>query len=965
MQDKITKCLGLVQQYNPLTTQPGALSKANDILIRRENVIEDRRGHKAYGSLATQTAQLMSYLNSIISHRGTNVAFDNGSGVFTDYSGSYSAITGQKMRFTEQFSNLYATTSLGVKVFTDIAGTAARSAGVPRSLDPSAALNAGTTGFLTAGNQCAYRTCIQRTDANTNSLRGYPSTRLWVTNPVFNYTGNATNGSNSVTAASSTVGLITGMLVTGSGIPAGTTLSAIVGSVLTLSNNALLSVTPTGNTTTGSNVIANVSSLTGISVGMAVSGTGIPTGSVVIGISTTSLTINYNATATGTAVTLTISISGTGLALSFSANRNVDLTLFLPTEATVNDVIEFYRTAQIIGTSSDASGDEMGLVYQVALASADISNGFVTFTDSITDSLRGATLYTSPSQEGISQANDRPPLSKDIGFFKSKFMLYANTSTKQRLFVTMVGTSGLSGNTITLGGVTYNFGSTEIVSGGGSPQAQIGTTGVAAVDIDTTARSLVRVINRFASNASVYAYYLTGPGDLPGQILVEEKGIGASAFTLQASAVGIAPMFFPAPPVSPSTNAKSTSSNQIQKNAVYYSKIQQGEHVPALNYLLVGPANKNILRIAPLRDSTIVIKEEGIYRISGEDPTSFTVVPIDLTVFCKSADSVAVLGNQVYMLSNQGVVAISDTAVQVISRDIEQLIQPLLTYSSISSLTTGFAYESERSYYISTMSNPADLAQTQTFVYNYFTKTWVRHSYAFVAGVVGADDKMYFAKPSDINVYQERKSFSDNDYADPEFNITITALGGTIVTFTLGAQTPKAGWAINQNGVSISILSFTTGLGGSYTATLSATIPSAWTTGAAIIYPSVGMDIQWQSWTNNNADALRQVRAIGILADDESTYNSVTQLQTNFSSNFDAQTESVPMITPGIGWGSAWGASPWGGQADSAGYPTYVPKNKQYCTRLAVGVSHPAALERLSIAGVCFSFETVSDRIGR
>lgn len=896
MQDKITKCLGLVSQYNPLTTQPGALAKANDILIRRENIIEDRRGHKAYGAPASQTTQLMSYSNVIIDHRGTNVAYDNGSGTFTDYSGSYSAISGQKMRFTEQFSNLYVTTSLGVKVFTDIVGSAARSAGVPRCLDPSSSLNSATTGFLTAGNQCAYRTCLQRTDANQNSLRGYPSTRLWVTNPIYSATANI-HTNTMIDNISPTAGLVNGMLVVGTGIPVGTTISGLSGSTATLSSAA-------------------------------------------------------------TATT-------TGLAVTFSANRNVDLTLYLPSEAAANDVVEFYRTAQISGTTSDSAGDEMGLVYQVALASADISAGFITFTDSITDTLRGATLYTSPSQEGIAQANDRPPLAKDIGFFKSKFMLYANTSTKQRLFMTLVGTSGLTGNTVTLGGITYKFGASEIVSGGGSPQAIVGSTGVAAVDIDTTARSLVRVINRYALNTTVYAYYLTGPADLPGQILIEEKGIGAAAFTLQALNVSIAPMFFPAPPVSPATNAKSTSSNQIQKNAVYYSKIQQGEHVPANNSLLVGPANKNILRIAPLRDSVIVIKEEGVYRISGEDPSSFTVVPIDLTVFCKSADSVAVLGNQVYMLSNQGIVSISDTAVQVISRDIEQLIQPLLTYSSIANLSTGFAYESERSYYISTMTNPADLTQTQTYVYNYFTKTWVRHSYAFVAAVVGSDDKMYFSKPTDLNVYQERKSFSDNDYADPEFSITITALSGSKVTFTLGAQTPKAGWAISQNGVAISILSFTTGLAGSYTATISAVIPTAWALGAGSLFPSVGADFQWQSWTANSPDMLKQVRLIGILADDEATYNSVTQLQTNFTSNFDAQSEVIPMITPGVGWGASWSASPWGGTADTAGYPTYVPKNKQYCTRLMIGVSHPAALERLSVAGVCLSFEMVSDRIGR
>jgi hypothetical protein len=962
-QDKITRCLGLVAQYNPLAMQPGALSKANDILIRRENVVEDRRGHKLYGTLGTQPAQMMSFAGVILAHRGTAVSYDNGSGTFTDYSGSYSAISGQKMRFTEQFSNLYTTTSLGIKVFSDAAGTIARSAGVARCLDPSYSLNAASTGFLAAAFQCAYRAALSKTDANLNVIRGYPSTRLWVTNPSYTYTANATAASTTISGLSGTTGLIVGQSISGLGIPSGTTVVSITSTTIVMSAAAVLSVTPTANSVSGSTQVVNLSSTSGIQVGMTITGAGIPANTTISALSGTTITLNNQVTSTTNAASVTCSVSGSGISFAFSSSRNVDMTMYLPAEAAVGDVVEFYRTAQVSGTASDASGDEEALVYQYTLTSTDISNGYVTFTDSITDALRGASLYTSPSQEGIAQANDRPPLARDVASFK-QFMLYGNTSTKQRLFITLVGTSGLSGHKVVIASTTYSFGSTEsFVS---SATAAVGATGVASVDIDTTARSLVRIINRFASNTSVYAYYLTGPSDLPGQIMIEERGVGASAYTVQAVDSTIQPMFFPAPPISPSTNSKSTSSNSVQKNAVYYAKFQQGEHVPTLNYLLVGPSNKNILRIAPLRDSCIVIKEEGVYRIAGQDPTSFTVVPIDLTVFCRSADSVVVLGNQVYMLSNQGVVAISDTAVQVISRDIEQLIQPLLTFSNIGIYTTGTAYESERSYFLSTMSSSVDTAQTQTFVYNYFTKTWVRHSYAMVAGVIGtSDDKMYFAKPSNLNVFQERKSFTDSDYADPEYSITIVSITGSTARFTLSGTTPIVGWAVSQGGISIAISSFITNSVGNFTAVLASTPPATWSAGAATLYPSVGTDFAWHSWTGEAPDMLKQVRQVGILADDESSYNTVTSLLANFTSNFDGQIDSVTLTSPGLGWGAAWGATPWGGQADTAGYPTYVPKNKQYCTRLQVGVQHPTALERMSVTGCAFAYEPVSERIGR
>ena len=831
MQEKVVKCLGLVTQYSPLSVVPGALQKADNIMIRRENIIEDRRGHKVYATLGSDVTQLMTYMNRVVAHRGSAIEYDNGSGTFAAYSGSYSAPDNARMRFIEAYSNLYVTTSAGVKVFSNVTGTAGRLAGAPRALDPSYALS-GASGFLATSYQCAYRCLFRRTDANSNVTSGYPSQRLWVTN-------------------------------------------------------------------------------------------------------------------------------------SAGGARNVDLTVYLPTDAIAGDVVQFYRTEQVSGTSDDTSGDEMGLVYQYELAASDISAGSITFTDSVTDELRGATLYTSPSQEGIAQANDRPPLCKDLALYKSNYMLYANTQTKQRLYVTLVGTASLSSKTITLGGVTYNFGASEIISGVGAPQAKVNSSGVAAVDIDLTARSLVKVINRYASNTSVYAYYLTGPGDLPGQILIEEKGIGASAFTLQASDTAIANMFFPAPPVSPSTNTKSTSSNQVQANYLYYSKSQQPEHVPLLNYLPVGSANSAILRVIALRDSAIIIKEEGIFRLTGETPQSFTIVPVDDTVFCLSAHSVAKLANQVFMLSNQGVVSISESGVQVVSREIEPNLTPLLSVASLSDYTSGAAYESERSYFISTITTNTETEASQTLVYNIFTRTWVRHTYAFNAAIVPrVADKMYFSKPSEEVVYVERKTFTDADFADPEASITITAVSGDTVDFSIASATPGVGWVISQGTTEIPIESLSV-ISGGYRATLESEAPSDWVAGAATIYPNVGVDFEWHPWTANAPESLKQAWEIAILGDDSLNDSSATALTFKFRSNFIPEFEDVPIVQTKEGWGSLWGSGPWGGGGDPVGYRTYVPQDMQYCSRLTIGVKHPYARQKLVAAGYAVAFNMVSERIGQ
>jgi hypothetical protein len=829
--DTISRCLGWVTQYNPLSVEKGALIRAENCRLGRENLIEARRGHALYSTLSNNLTRLMVYSGRVLAQNSTTISYDNGSGTFANYSGSYTAPTATRMRYMEASSNLYFTTNAGVKVMTDVAGTAARSAGVPRALGPSYALNAAGSGFLSNGNQCAYRCTIQRTDANSNVITGYPSERLWVTN-------------------------------------------------------------------------------------------------------------------------------------SAGSGKNVDLTIYLPSEAIANDVMIVYRSEQVVGTSSDTAGDELGLVYRYKLTSSDITTGYITFTDSVVDALIGETIYTAPSQEGIAQANDRPPLCKDLALFRDNYMFYANCSTKQRLTFSLVGTGSLSGATITLAGVTYNFGASEIISGGGSPQVNVSATGTAAVDIENTARSLVRVINRYAGNTSVYAYYLSGPEDLPGQIMIEERGVGGSAFTIQASASGISGMFFPAPPVSPSTSTDCTSSNSTQRNALYFSKQNQPEHVPLLNYILAGPSNKGILRVVALRDSLIVVKEEGVYQVTGDSPSNFSVRPLDLTVQCKADNSVCVLANQVFMLSNQGVVSISDTGVSVVSRDIEPEISPLLTYSNLSTYTTGAAYESDRTYLLSTVSTSSDSAPNQTFVYNVFTKQWALDTFGFIDAVVEPSvDKLFYAKSSDPKVYRERKDFSDTDFADPESSITITAISTANNTVTFTGAAPEVGYVVSQGGTGLAISSYTSD-SNIYTAVVDGDIPDAWATGAASLFPNVDAWAEWAPWSGASLSALKQGRALCFVPNPLEGESSVSQLVATFRGSNNDEVEEIEINAESSGWGEgAWGEFGWGGTGALA-FPTLVPREMGYFQWLIPGVKSKQAQKRMSIAAVCMAYELAGESGG-
>lgn len=831
MQDNILKSLGLVTQYSPLSIQPGALTRADNAVIDRENIVENRRGYSSYGTLPGDPNQVLSFNGTVGVQQGTSVLWDNGSGTFAAATGSYSPPSGYKMRFTEARNNLYVTTSTGVKTFSSSSGGAARLVGAPRALDPSYTLT-GAAGFLANTFQCAYRCVIKRTDANNNEITGYPSQRLWV--------ANAAGGA-----------------------------------------------------------------------------------------------------------------------------RNVILTVYLPTEVIVGDVVQFFRTDQVTGTASDTSGDTMKLAYQQTLIAGDITAGFITVTDSIVDALLGANLYTNATEQGISQANAIPPLAKDIALYKSSFMFFANTETKQRLYVTLVGTASLTGKTITLAGTAYNFGASEIVSGGGSPQAEVSATGTAAVDIDLTARSLVRVINRYASNTAVYAYYLSGPEDLPGQILIEERGLGVAAYSVTASDSAISGMFFPAPPTSGSASA-STSSNDVYENRLYYSKADEPEHVPLLNYLPAGPANSAILRIAALRDSLIIIKEDGVYRLTGDNASSFNVVPLDLTVFCKAASSVVVLQNTVMMLSNQGVVAISDTGVEVISREIEDSLKPLLQFSNLDTYTCALGYESERAFLLSTMSLSSDTEPTQIYRYNIFTRAWTRWTFGFdAAWVEPRSDRFYFTKSGYSGIYKERKDFEESDYADPKYDITIVSITADVIVFTVSGITPEVGWQMSQGGSSVPIDSLV-GAGADWTATLAYEAPASWTTGAADLFPDVGFDIEWNAWTAAQPGLLKQIQQVELLADNLPGKNSTTQLIGTYQTDLDQNTEEVEIDSSSYLWGTApWGEFPWGGVSDTYSYPTWPPQNKAYGRLFSFGVRLDRAFEHASIAGLSITYLLVSERVSK
>ncbi|MGA2705665.1 MAG: hypothetical protein ABSH35_31860 [Isosphaeraceae bacterium] len=139
---------------------------------------------------------------------------------------------------------------------------------------------------------------------------------------LISFTGTLTSGLPTVTGLSSTTGLAAGQAVTGTGIPSGTTILSVSSSTGTimLSENATVSnsesltatvpvvqntaiaqpISFTGTLTSGSASVTGISSTTGLVAGQNISGTGIPSGTMILSVnSSTAITLSAEATASG------------------------------------------------------------------------------------------------------------------------------------------------------------------------------------------------------------------------------------------------------------------------------------------------------------------------------------------------------------------------------------------------------------------------------------------------------------------------------------------------------------------------------------------------------------------------------------------------------------------------------------------------------------------------------------------
>lgn len=223
---------------------------------------------------------------------------------------------------------------------------------------------------------------------------------------------------------------------------------------------------------------------------------------------------------------------------------------------------------------------------------------------------------------------------------------------------------------------------------------------------------------------------------------------------------------------------EAVSDNQETQNRIYFSKFREPEAVPSLNFFDVGASDEPIRRILALRDNLFVLKNDGIFIVSGSSAPNFSVRRLDNARII-ATDSAVVLNNQIYCLTEQGIVIITESGAGIISRNIENLVDDVVNLGSeFLDKSFGIAYEQDRAYLLFTPKDATDTNPTQAFRYNIFERTWTRWEYNTTCGkVLPRDNKLYLGNGDRNYISQERKNKNRTDFSDRDFTLSIVSNG--------------------------------------------------------------------------------------------------------------------------------------------------------------------------------------------
>lgn len=998
----IKKVYGLELQSNSFDVREGSLEVASNVVVSQDNIIKKRRGFKEFYDPSTvQLRSLTEYKSQLISIASDRIqiltrdANDDFSSA-TTFDGSTNGVSmsiasGKKGRNVAANANLYFRADNATFKLESLTNDILK-AGIEPAVDMQVFLQetSATETFFRPDSAVGYRAVFGRIDANNNKTLGSPSQFVTTTNASATSAYTLPGGAV-VRVATSTPPAVNDRVyisnAAGSGIPDGvyTVTAAVAATSFDFNANTPVG---TGNLSWGNYKTIRLD----IGIPAAINSTQFfmqiyrtsdtPAASITPDESTLQLIDEFNLTAANISAGFLVyqditpdilrgsylyTNPNTGEARGIAeANERPpvceDIAVFknavfysntqqsysLPLSLISSNTTTFPTTSEFKTTQSAVARNYIGVTTAGNRTLRATTATFVLAVVTVTYNSHGFSTGDTISVVEALDSSDAQLTTLPAGTY-SITVTGANTFT----FTAPATPTGLA--KLTFAGLTS----------GSKRVFYIDNTSTTASAIDTTARSIARALNRDTSGY-INAYYVSGPTDIPGKMVLRSRSM-TTTFTLNAVSAAIVDSFIPA---LPTTGSTVISTREDEQGSMYASKIGQPEAVPLENKIPVGSRSAAILRVAPLRDSLIIIKEDGVFRLNGNDISNYVVTILDNTVICKASDSVATLNNTVFLLSQQGTVSVSETAASIVSRSIEPVLTAVIGKSYIAAQSHAFGYESERLYGLCTVSPQATTSDT-VYIYNNLTSGWSNWDSLFIDAIVlSSGDKLYYITTNN-KINQERKKQNRLDYTGLEFSTTVlTTPSSTTATLSVVGGVPAIGDIFVKTGTNI--INRITSISGSTLTFARAFSFSPSDTG--LLYKGISSE----------------VRTAPMTAGDSSKWKQFSEFQCQFRNTISASSINVSFLNDSIpgsasvdwstasvsgGWGDLpWGNFPWGLEDGiNAVYSTnsaqilrtYIPMEVSRGTFIQARLLHNTAAENIMIQEMAYTAREYGQRVTR
>jgi len=756
--------LGLQTSPNNLGAgEKGALVVADNVTIRYPDVLEPRRGQASTGiSLAAPPAavkQTFFFDDKVFVHTasGNVQRLDSVMSLLGTYT---PADPDYRLKTAIAASTLYMATDKGVMALEEASSTVPRLSGIAEPLKPVTAvvLDTGSAvipGFLDPEKAVAYRVLFGYVDSHGTPHFGPPSVKFTVKN-----VSTTTQASVKVT-----VSLLTA--------PTDATEAIVEGTFVRLYRSVMAD---TEGATSDELYLVNET----------VIDTSVYTTDDVLSIADTarqefaiqSAPLYTNATQ--------------GFLPNDAPPFARDIATWSEREWYANTEQPYYLTAQLIGVEGGgtptipATGIRAGDTLTVA---GVVFTADATTTDAAT---RLFQVYTSGgADENISETlNNLATAVNGYAILTSSFKIRAYLEpvvfgTNQRNFKIRFQRPSVDSTVNTLFNVTYRVQSVTTVSiGAPAPITGFQTitlTGDLNVQADDYVR-LSRVVPAYSATALVVSTG-TNTVTVDATPALPTGAFVGSLARLYGDSVWT-------PDLTPVSRGQGpTADNERRQNGLYYSLPDEPEAVSAANYLTVGTSGKPIRRIIPQRDRLLVFKDEGTYAVYGDFP--YQVQLIDDTVAILAPDSATAIGSTVIVLTEDGIMAVSDGGIRMISRPIDSTLKPYGAPDYRATTATGafgVGYESEKVFALFMPELGITGYTAKAYVFGIETEAWTTWSFPQprICGRIDPfSDTAYYGLAAAPYLVKDRNSSSIEDYIEGE-NGSITSTVQWAAT-TLGA----------------------------------------------------------------------------------------------------------------------------------------------------------------------------------